>query len=105
MDWSNIIIAIVIFLAVAVVMGLVCAIGSHYFQVKVDERETEVTKLLPGYNCGACGKPGCSGFAAALVKGEAKSVDGCKVAKPEQKEAIRQYLAETPGPDGTTLKV
>jgi len=105
MNWTNIIIAIAIFLGVAIVMGLICAFGSHYFTVKVDERETKVTSMLPGYNCGACGKPGCSGFAAALIKGEAKSVDGCKVAKPEQKEAIRTYLAETPGPDGTTLNV
>ena len=34
----------------------------------------EVTALLPGYNCGSCGFPGCSGLAEALVNGEVKSV-------------------------------
>ena len=44
-------------------------------------------------------------FAAAIVKGEIKSLDPCRVAKPEQKEAIKKYLAETPGPDGSTIKL
>ncbi len=39
------------------------------FKVDEDPRIGEVTELLPNANCGACGFPGCSGFAEALVKG------------------------------------
>ena len=35
-------------------------------------------KHLPGNNCGGCGYAGCSGLAAAIVKGEAE-VGGCPV--------------------------
>jgi Na+-translocating ferredoxin:NAD+ oxidoreductase subunit B len=44
----------------------------------VDPREEEILEVLPGNNCGGCGFPGCSGLAAAIVKGEAE-VGGCPV--------------------------
>ncbi len=37
-----------------------------YFKVEADVRVEKVTSLLPGYNCGGCGFPGCSGMAEAL---------------------------------------
>ena len=60
MNWGNVVTAVVVFLAIAGLMGLICAVGAHYFSVKTDERIETVNSLLPGYNCGACGKPGCS---------------------------------------------
>ena len=51
--------------------------GNH-FRVEVDEREEKILEALPGNNCGGCGYPGCSGLAAAIVKGEAP-VNGCPV--------------------------
>ncbi len=105
MNWINIIIAVAIFLAIAAIMGIICALASHYFQVKEDERLGAVTSMLPGYNCGACGNPGCSGFAASIVKGQAKSLDACKIVKPDQKEKIKEYLKNTPGPDGTSINL
>jgi electron transport complex protein RnfB len=60
--------------------------------------------MLPGYNCGGCGYPGCSGLAAALVDKEL-AVISCKPCKAEQKAKIVEYLANTPGPDGTTITV
>jgi electron transport complex protein RnfB len=56
-------------------IGLVAAIAlgwaSKKFAVDVDARELAVNEVLPGVNCGACGYPGCSGYAGAVVKGEA----------------------------------
>jgi len=53
----------------AAVFGAVLAIASRVFAVHRDPRVEQVLDLLPGANCGACGYPGCSGFAEALVKG------------------------------------
>lgn len=44
------------------------------FYVEEDPRIDQVTDTLPGANCGACGFPGCSGFAKACV--DADTIDG-----------------------------
>ena len=48
--------------------GLACAL--KVFRIEVDPTVLEILSKLPGVNCGACGKPGCAGFAEALKKGE-----------------------------------
>ena len=39
------------------------------------------------------------------VEGETTKVSGCVVSNQETREKIVSYLNETPGPDGTTVKV
>ncbi len=55
-------------------IGLVAAIALGFaakkFAVEVDPRELAVLEVLPGANCGACGFPGCAGYAKALVAGK-----------------------------------
>lgn len=63
---------------VALLLGLFLGISGEKFKVEVDEREEAITGVLPGNNCGGCGYAGCSGLAAAIVKGEA-AVNGCPV--------------------------
>ena len=84
--------AILMMLVVGGVLGLVLGIAGIYFTVEVDHRLETVTTMLPGYNCGACGFPGCSGLASAIVDGKAASAS-CKPAKPEQRERITTYMA------------
>lgn len=96
--------AVLVMLAIGAILGLVLSIASKVFYVKVDEREEKVTTMLPGYNCGSCGYPGCNGLASALVNKETEVV-GCRPCKPDQRQAIVDYLNSTPGPDGETLKV
>ena len=60
------------------IFGLVLTYAGKKFNVPVDERIEKVRACLGGANCGACGFPGCDGFAAAVVKGEAP-VNGCPV--------------------------
>ncbi len=57
-------------------LGLGLAYASKKFHIERDPRVEEVQKVLVGINCGACGFPGCSGAAEAIVKGEAP-VDVC----------------------------
>ncbi len=63
-------------------MGAIFALGLSYaskkFVVEVDPKIEEINRVLPGANCGACGYPGCDGFATAVVKGEAPT-NGCPV--------------------------
>lgn len=96
--------AILMMTVVSALMGLILGIAGKMFYVQIDERTETVTGMLPGYNCGGCGYPGCSGLAAALVDKEL-AVISCKPCKAEQKAKIVEYLANTPGPDGTTITV
>lgn len=54
-----------------ILIGFILGIFGEKFKVEVDEREEAILEVLPGNNCGGCGYAGCSGLAAAIVKGEA----------------------------------
>ncbi len=62
---------LVILAGVGLIMAALLAVGRKAFAVEVDERQEKIAEILPGVNCGGCGFPGCSGFAAALVEGKA----------------------------------
>ncbi|MEF2601023.1 MAG: RnfABCDGE type electron transport complex subunit B [Fusobacterium mortiferum] len=49
-------------------MGLFLAFASIKFEVQVDPKIEAISGILPGANCGGCGFPGCSGYAAAIVE-------------------------------------
>ena len=70
--------AVLMMLVLGGLCGGLLGIASVKFHVEEDHRAEEILALLPGYNCGGCGYP------------------GCKPSKPEQKEKIKQYLAENP---------
>lgn len=61
-------------LAAILSLGLIglcaaCALGfaAKKFYVEVDPREQALLDILPGANCGACGYPGCAGYARGIV--------------------------------------
>ncbi len=72
-----ILIAVIVLGGIALVSAVVLYVCSKKFAVHEDPRLAQVSALLPGANCGGCGYPGCSGMAAALVKGaDAGSLEG-----------------------------
>ena len=74
---NSILIALIVLGSIALVAAVVLYVCSKKFAVHEDPRLAQVTAILPGANCGGCGYPGCSGMAAALVKGaDAGSLDG-----------------------------
>lgn len=77
------------------VFGVAIAIFAKKFAVKVDMREEEVLKNLPGYNCGACGKAGCPAMAHDIVF-EGTDPGTCKPIKKDTVEKIREYLKNNP---------
>ena len=48
--------------------GLVLAFAAKKFHVKIDPKTENIISVLPGVNCGACGYPGCTAFAEAVVQ-------------------------------------
>ena len=53
------------------IFGALLAFASKIFHVETDPRQDAVREALAGANCGGCGYPGCDGYAAAVVRGEA----------------------------------
>jgi len=49
--------------------AIALGIAAKKFAVEVDPRELAILEALPGANCGACGQPGCGGYAKAIVDG------------------------------------
>ena len=100
---------------IGLLAGVMLAVASIVMAVPKDETAEALEEILPGANCGACGFSGCSGYAAAMSKGEAKpglcSPGGEEVARQcaellgagnvqvEYKTALVQCLGST---DNTT---
>ena len=89
---TTVIIALVVLAVLGAVFGLILAIAAKVFHVEKDPREEAIAGCLPGANCGGCGFPGCSGYAAAVVKGEAP-VNACAAGG----EAVSNQIAEIMG--------
>ncbi len=62
--------ALVVMGIIGIALGMVLAWGGKKFYVKIDERVEKIDEVLPGANCGACGYPGCAGYAEAIVDEE-----------------------------------
>lgn len=65
----DIVIAFLVVAAVALLLGVLLAVISHFFAVPEDPTQKQVRACLPGINCGACGYKGCDDYAAALAAG------------------------------------
>ena len=69
--------AVLLVAGIGILAGALLAVLSKIMAVPVDETAAAVEEVLPGANCGACGFSGCSGYAAALSKGETKNTGMC----------------------------
>ena len=63
-----ILIAVCVLGLIGLASAVILFVVSHKFAVHEDPRIAKVGAVLPQANCGGCGYPGCSGFAAACVK-------------------------------------
>ncbi|GHU23620.1 ferredoxin [Spirochaetia bacterium] len=72
-------------LILAFVLGVALGFFRKFFAVPEDPLTGQIREVLPGANCGACGFPGCDGYAAAVASGQAPgnrcSVGGATVAE------------------------
>ncbi len=87
-----------------IILGIVLSLANQYLTVEEDPRIDDIEKLLPNYNCGACGTPGCRAFATGIVNGEVKNVSRCKPGKLDKHfNPILEYLKDHPNPDGSKV--
>ncbi len=89
----EIILPALVLAGVGFILGLLIHFVSKVFYVEEDPAIEEVVDLLPRYNCGACGYPGCKEMAIALLAKESKVLD-CKPIKKEAAEVLQNYLKE-----------
>ena len=87
------------------ILGFILGFAADKLVVVQDPLIDLITGLLPGYNCGACGYPGCANFAKALVEGEAKAISGCRPSKPDERERIKEAFDSTPNSNGDIVSV
>jgi len=87
----QIIIPIIVVGSLGLLFGLGLAIASKKFCVVTDPNLEKLLGCLPGANCGACGMPGCMGFAEALIKGQI-SLETCKVMEADEKGEAASIL-------------
>lgn len=83
--------AVIILAVLGAILGALIGIMGKIFYVKPDSRVEDITKILPGANCGACGFPGCSGLAEGIVN-DGVSPKNCKSLKEENVCKITEIL-------------
>lgn len=88
----GILVAALVVGAIGIFIGVFLGVAGIKFKVEVDERQEKIQAALPGNNCGGCGYAGCSGLAAAIVKGEA-ATNACPVGGA----AVAQVISEIMG--------
>lgn len=88
---NTVIMAPVVLGVLGLVFGAVLAFASKVFAVEKDPREEDIAGILPGANCGGCGYPGCSGYAAAVVKGIAP-VNACSPGGADLAKQIAEIM-------------
>jgi RnfABCDGE-type electron transport complex B subunit len=64
---NGVVLAGLIMLGLSLVFAIILLVASIKFKVPVDPRVTQVYDALPHLDCGACGYPGCSGYAKAVI--------------------------------------
>lgn len=75
---SIVLITAIFAVALALALGIALGFFQEFFKVERDPLIDKVRAALPGANCGACGFPGCDGYAVA-VAGRATETTRCTV--------------------------
>jgi Na+-translocating ferredoxin:NAD+ oxidoreductase RNF subunit RnfB len=84
MNDMNIVIITAIFAAsLALILGIALGVFRKVFHVETDVLVGLIRETLPGANCGACGFPGCDGFATAVAARTAPP-NKCTVSSAEE---------------------
>ncbi|MDR2822067.1 MAG: hypothetical protein LBV58_00745 [Acholeplasmatales bacterium] len=103
---TEILFPVLVLLGIGALLGALLALANKLLEVKEDERIGEIAKLLPNYNCGSCGTPGCVAFATAIIEGEVKNLSRCKPGKADKNfNPIIEYLKAHPDANNKVIDV
>lgn len=89
-------------LILGLVLGAILAIFARVFKEEEDPAIAKILDILPAYNCGFCGFPGCKHLADALVKGLVPS-NRCTPGGRETGEKIDLILGSRKHETGQTV--
>ena len=93
---SHTVLSVLILGGVGLGFAMLIALAHSKLRVWEDPRIDAVAGMLPGVNCGACGLPGCRGFAEKAVAGEIQPAK-CNVLNEDGVSAIAGYLGVAAG--------
>jgi H+/Na+-translocating ferredoxin:NAD+ oxidoreductase subunit B len=93
---SEIVGSVAILGGMGVTFGGLIALANAHLRVEEDPRLDDLIDLLPGANCGACGFPGCRGFAEAVLGGTVAPAT-CTVMSEHELEDFAGYLGVEAG--------
>lgn len=82
-------IGILIMTIIAIIFGIILVNLDNIFP----KNTLEIEKLLPGYNCGACGYKGCANLSEAIFENP-NLYTKCRVLKGENLLKMQEYLKE-----------
>lgn len=92
----ELLVPVIIVGSIGLFFGIGLAIASKKLYVHINPRIEQILGVLPGANCGACGYPGCSGFAKAVVDGKA-NIGGCIPGGSKTAHGIADIMELTAG--------
>jgi Na+-translocating ferredoxin:NAD+ oxidoreductase RNF subunit RnfB len=90
------VIAVTTLAALSFLFASLLVLAHRKLQVDEDPRIDAAHQLLPQTNCGACGYPGCLGFAEAMVAGSVLP-GKCTVINEDDREFIAEFLGVDAG--------
>ncbi len=93
----DVLIAIAVLFAVAVICSVLLTFAATYFSTKGSERQNAIRDALPGVNCGACGYSGCDAYAKALAEGECDKTNLCVPGGDKTARAVAGILGVAAG--------
>lgn len=96
MEVTAILVPAALLAGLGVALGAAIAAANRAFWVWEDPRIGGAEELLPGTDCGACGRPGCRAFAEALVAGEAEPAE-CTNMSAGERETVADFLGVDAG--------
>ena len=96
MNITAIVIAAAVLGAMGLVFGALLGVTGKVFHIDSNPKIGELREVLPGANCGACGYPGCDGYASAVAEGKAE-IGLCAVGGP----AVAAKMGEIMGVEAT----
>ena len=97
---SDLLIALLLMSGLGVLLSLGLALADRRLYVEFDPRIDTLAGMLPGTNCGVCGRPGCRAFAETILAG-LSAPSACTVSGPADLKALSKVLG---GEVGTTSR-
>ncbi len=96
MALGTVLVSVAILAGVGLFFAALIVLAHRRFAVWEDPRIDQVTEMLPGANCGACGQPGCRAFAERVVAGSLQPA-ACTVMSADGVTAVAELLGVAAG--------